>query len=999
MNEPSHPDVATVDLLPQPKPDPRRERFAAAWEQALRGGIPPRIDDFLAEVSAAERDALRRQLEHIDDKYRAAGTIEFRAPPGSTMTSAGTVDLPAADDGTVDAPAQPAPDKTQQFSVSAGPPVVAAAAVHELPNVAGYQILGVLGRGAMGVVYKARQRGLQRLVALKMILAGGHASPGDVARFRSEAEAVGQLQHPNIVQVYEVGDADGCPFFSLEFVDGGSLHRKIAGEPQPILPAAHLVQLLARAMDAAHQKGIVHRDLKPGNVMLTQPRPAGSASTSGGVSLSEPLYGVPKIADFGLAKRLEDESGQTRSGTILGTPSYMAPEQAEGRSREVGPLADVYALGAILYELLTGRPPFRGATMWDTLDQVRHREPVPPAQLQPKVPRDLETICLKCLQKEAGRRYAGAGELADDLGRFLAGEPIRARPVGAVERGWRWCRRNPIVAALAAAVFVSLLAGVVVASFFAVQASSRADQLADEKVETERQRDKAVAQEKLAKKNEAEAIAQQKRAKENEDKAVAQKTRAELTKDAANRQREVAEAELKTMIDLVVARFKDTGKLTPEAVRNLRELLLLQGAQSLGKIADIAAKNADFVEQEPGLAQRAHAKALFEIAKLYRDANDNAKALDCYRHGAALLAELARDPAGGDKARGNLAVAHLVVGDMIIHMQGPPQDAQKEYLQAVAAWQLVLDQPRGKDYPPLEVRKRIADLQSKLAVVAKRLGDPAQAKEHYLANLAYYRHLPRDRRQEPIRLLTQAGLYLSLADVSWRLGDEAAMAEYQDKCLAVRRFHLDVAGHRPSVRQTLAGAYDTCGDGWLRLGKLDKARDYYLQARQLLTALAEDDPNLELYKGLLSNNHYRLGTVELLTGNRRRAAAHFRAALELCLYLARKNPDQAFVLAPLARCGEHEKSAAMADRLAKAGAGNPEALLPLGCCYALCAEAVGAGHPLFEGYVRKALDTLGQATPETFKDVRTIETDPELAVLRELQGYRDLVARLRKQGG
>jgi tetratricopeptide (TPR) repeat protein len=308
------------------------------------------------------------------------------------------------------------------------------------PKVAGHEILAELGRGGMGVVYKARQTGLNRLVALKMLLAGGHAGPEQLARFHTEAQAVARLVHANIVQIYEVGEQEGLPYFSLELVDGGSLAQKIAKKPQPAEEAARLVECLAGAMAYAHRHGIIHRDLKPPNVLLT-------------------VDGIPKITDFGLAKHLEGDSSQTKSGTLMGTPSYMAPEQARGEVRELGALVDVYSLGAILYELLTGRPPFLAATVLDTLEQVRSQEPVPPSRFQPKVPRDLETICLKCLQKEARNRYASAETLTDDLRRFLAGEPILARPVSAPVRLWRWCRRNPRVATLSAAV-VALLGAV-----------------------------------------------------------------------------------------------------------------------------------------------------------------------------------------------------------------------------------------------------------------------------------------------------------------------------------------------------------------------------------------------------------------------------------------------------------------------------------------------------------------------------------------------------------
>ena len=310
-------------------------------------------------------------------------------------------------------------------------------------TVARYEILEEIGRGGMGVVYRAVQVDLKRLVALKMILAGSSAGAREQARFLIEAEAVARLQHLNIVQIYEVGEQDGCLFLALELVDGLSLETKFAGRPRPPREAGQLVETLARAIHAAHQQGIIHRDLKPSNVLLTG-------------------EGVAKITDFGLAKMLDAGESQTSSDAFLGTPCYMAPEQAAGRSREIGPGTDVYALGAVLYELLTGRPPFLGSSPMDTALKVLQNEVVPPSRRQPKTPRDLETICLKCLHKEAGRRYASAKDLADDLERFLAYKPIQARPVSAAERLLKGMRRRPAITALvvvSVAAVLSLGAG------------------------------------------------------------------------------------------------------------------------------------------------------------------------------------------------------------------------------------------------------------------------------------------------------------------------------------------------------------------------------------------------------------------------------------------------------------------------------------------------------------------------------------------------------------
>jgi serine/threonine-protein kinase len=307
----------------------------------------------------------------------------------------------------------------------------------DLPHIGGYEVQEMLGRGGMGVVYKAWHLRLNRPVALKMLLAGAYALPEELERFLREAETVAGLRHANIVQVHEAGEVDGRPYYTMEFVEGGSLAQKMAGTPQQPREAAALVALVADAVHAAHQRGIVHRDLKPGNILLS-------------------ADGTPKLTDFGLARRMEGTAGLTLSGVPIGTPSYMASEQALGQAHIVGPATDTYALGAILYEMLTGRPPFRAATAAETLQQVIAQDPVPPSRLNTVVPRDLETICLKCLEKDPRRRYASAAALAEDLQRFLRDEPITARPIGPSERLLLWTVRHPTGAALVATALALL---------------------------------------------------------------------------------------------------------------------------------------------------------------------------------------------------------------------------------------------------------------------------------------------------------------------------------------------------------------------------------------------------------------------------------------------------------------------------------------------------------------------------------------------------------------
>jgi tetratricopeptide (TPR) repeat protein len=367
----------------------------------------------------------------------------------------------------------------------------------------------------MGVVYKARQRSLNRIVALKMIKTGELANDGEIERFRMEAEAAAGLDHPHIVPVYEVGQQQGRHYFSMGYVEGESLAQRLKDGPLSPREAAELVKTIAEAVDYAHSQGIIHRDLKPSNVLLevksqesrvesrtgskivqspesrvpSQTGSTGTSSASG--SRLSTLDSRPRITDFGLAKQIASDSGLTATGQVMGTPSYMPPEQAAGRAERVDVRSDVYALGAILYCALVGRPPFQAANAVETIKQVMHRDPVAPRALNPAVDRDLETICLKCLEKDAARRYATAAAMAADLGSWLENRPIAARAVGRVGRAWRWCRRNRAVASMTAAIALSLVLGTLVSTSFALVAQWRASSEAEARLLADDERKKA----------------------------------------------------------------------------------------------------------------------------------------------------------------------------------------------------------------------------------------------------------------------------------------------------------------------------------------------------------------------------------------------------------------------------------------------------------------------------------------------------------------------------
>lgn len=443
--------------------DPRFEAVLVEYLRQIDKGEHVDQAQFIAE-HADFADALR-------DYFETAGQIErMAAPIEKTLDS--------------DSPSE-----------AAAPPL------EVIRYFGDYELLEEIARGGMGVVYKARQVKLNRIVAVKMILSGHLASEGDVKRFYTEAEAAANLEHPNIVPIYEVGEHNGQHYFSMGYIEGESLSQKLADGPLPPQEAANIVEQVAHAIDYAHQRGVLHRDLKPANVLIDSDS-------------------QPHVTDFGLAKRVESDSDLTRTGQVLGTPSFMPPEQAAGRLDVVGPVADVYSLGAILYTLLAGRPPFQSANVLDTLKQVVEREPVSPRQLNPAASRDLETICLKCLEKSVARRYATAGELAAELRRFLNDEPIHARPISRTARFWKWCRRNPVVSALSAVCLVAVIVGLIGVTTQWLRAEEEADRANREAEEKSR----ALVAETRAL---AKAVTEEQRAKEGEQRAKEAQQRAE----------------------------------------------------------------------------------------------------------------------------------------------------------------------------------------------------------------------------------------------------------------------------------------------------------------------------------------------------------------------------------------------------------------------------------------------------------------------------------------
>ena len=437
------------------------------FEDLCKSDANPRIEDFLDEIASSLRPTLLRELIQIEISYcRARSDVPWadeyreRFPKDVDVVEAAlrAAQVVPSRDGVHPFESEPSPPIPSSGEPTLPEPGSALPTPHDFPVEFGdYVLTDEIARGGMGVVYKAQQKSLNRTVALKMILAGNFATLEAVARFRTEAEAAANLDHPGIVPVFEVGEFQGQQFFSMGFVPGQSLQHKIKDGPLPPRAAATLMCAVANAVEYAHEQGIIHRDLKPSNILLDH-------------------GGQPKVTDFGLAKQTQVERTLTNTGQILGTPSYMPPEQAGGAT-EINRTSDVYSLGATLYCLLTGHPPFQAANLVETLRQVAEEQPSPPRSVNPAIPLDLETICLKCLEKKQASRYATAIELADDLQRYLRDEPIVARRVGRIERGWRWIKRHPARAGVGALAFLLSLTtvGLLVAYLYQSELSESLD--------------------------------------------------------------------------------------------------------------------------------------------------------------------------------------------------------------------------------------------------------------------------------------------------------------------------------------------------------------------------------------------------------------------------------------------------------------------------------------------------------------------------------------------
>jgi tetratricopeptide (TPR) repeat protein/tRNA A-37 threonylcarbamoyl transferase component Bud32 len=725
------------------------------------------------------------------------------------------------------------------------------------PSLPGYEVMGELGRGGMGVVYEARHQALGRHVALKMLR---YDDDGEVARsrFRREAEAVARLQHPNVVQIFEVGEHERRPYLALEFVEGGSLAQRIAGRPEPTRAAALLVAVLARAIDHAHKQGIVHRDLKPANVLLTRD-------------------GTPKITDFGLARHLDSSVDQTKSGTIVGTASYMAPEQASGKANQAGPAADVYALGAILYELLTGRPPFQAETPMAIVLQVLHVEPVPPRRLQPGIPRDLETICLKCLQKDARKRYASAQDLAEDLQRFLGGTPIQARPTPSWERAWKWARREP-----KAAVLGALVVGVTIAAFAGITWQLQ---------RTEEQRQNAETQGQNAETQRLAAETARGKAVELARSEAEAKQEAEQNARAAVRNAAEAVAqrdEARKVVDKFCTQVSESPEMKAKATEGLRTKLLETAADFYRRRAD--------QEGNDLLGRTKRAEALHRLADIYKHTERVQEAETVYREVLVVWQQLAAAQPHNSKYRNNIASVYNGLG-LLWSSRDQLDKALENYRLAEEVFlKLVADYPDD-----LENHLNLATVRRNLGNLYERTGRTREAEASQRDAVKVLRKIVANKPEVPLYRFHLATAYYDLGSV-YQATSRAKQAEqsYRDAVAEVKRLVTEKP-EAHEYRHHLAASYHSLGLLYQDAGQTKQAEQAYLQARAESVKLAGGYPAIVKYQEGLATAEYTLG--KLYADKQPRAAEeYYKRALTIRQRLTAAHPDRPSFQNRLASC-------------------------------------------------------------------------------------------------
>lgn len=863
-------------------------RELVALEAALRweSGETLAVDDLLDRYSSIFPEA--------DDRHALRSEIER-----AIATDGGHLDRTASEDDAETSPAGRRP----------------------LPQLDGFVLDSELGRGGMGVVYLARETALNREVAIKMLRAEVDAGSAYLERFEKEARAVAELNDSRFVQIHALAESDSGPYMVLEYIAGGSLEQFRRGRPQAVRFAAEIVETLARAMQKAHDAGLVHRDLKPHNVLLT---PDGS----------------PKITDFGLVKRWNAEAASdTRQGSLLGTVSYMSPEQSLG-AENVGPEADIFALGGILYCLLTGRPAFLAATEFDTLTQLRTQDPVPPTRMRSDIPKDLETICLKCLEKDPAKRYESSQRLAEDIHRFLSGRPIEARPVSAAEHGWRWAKRNPWVAGLATSLATLLLVSTVLGWILlawerdAREEAERQTQLADDATEAEQE---------------------------------------------ATREAEDFRDEAQDMYRTIVGPIDDIlegSKVDPDTRR---------------AINDLAIKNfADVVKHERArtspVARRDQARGYQNLGHINRELGRMNDARKEFQRAYDITKKLCEDLPQEPVHLRNLAAITNEVADF--YKVAQPERARKLYQEALELrerWAAMRPERH-------EAKQSVAQSHMLLGRQAERMEEPTKAIEQYRMALEVFAALPEefqartDVNREIAETLTRQGnAYFEQGD------DERALPRLEQAVL--RREEALKRNVSLVTRHDLCHARLTLGDFHIvRRRDAKAAWKYYADVLREFQQMYEESQTEFQTRRDLAAIEYRVGvTLELAEANQITldaagdADTHFANSCRLREELAKIDPTRlqpkiALALA-LARCRRFVEAEKLANQLAARGPRNAALLSKAASVFAVCSKADDTS--LADRCRSKALDALERSVNAGWKNWHSLQDDPDFEPLRD----------------
>jgi tetratricopeptide (TPR) repeat protein/tRNA A-37 threonylcarbamoyl transferase component Bud32 len=948
----------------------RLQQVRAEIERDLAQGITFSEADWLKRYPELEPDLgvmLREMIvrgmtgvaaSSVVDTVGASETTDIPPSPSSEAAPAETIAssrLPGPSGTSLTAPAIEA-DPTSGVAQAAG---TKRQKVHYFGD---YETVSILGQGGMGVVYKARQLSLNRLVALKMIRNAEFASEDQVRRFQNEAESVATLDHPGIVPIYEVGTYEDQRYFSMKLVEGQGLDKKLGELARDPRAAARIVAEVADAVNHAHQRGILHRDLKPANILVDG-------------------QGHAHVTDFGLAKRIEDDAGLTVSGAIMGTPSYMAPEQAAGRLSLITTVSDVYGLGAILYAALTGRAPFASDSVMNTLDQVRNSQPQPPTRVNAKLPRDLEVICLKCLEKDPRHRFTSAQAVADDLHRWLRGEPIAARPVGPIVRLRMWAKRKPALAGLSAALIIASIAGVIGVTWQWSEAVSQRNL-------AQRARDEAVRQEQTARKAESDARDARDQAVASEKKAVSARAQAEQNAQIAGMQATLA---LNTIQDLVSQVQKG---IQGPGLYDLKTALLDSALKRIDGVAGIYEKSTS--------KEATTAAALMELGKIYRQLGQTKKALSAYQKCLEITKERVKIKNYSDPSRQNLANTYFELAFCSEELNRDMKAALSYNQDGLKLYEGIFQKPKLDDFPldRKVVRAGLAEAYTRVGVTQYRMGELRAALENYRKAHNLRRELVDEVKDNPRLKQDLSYSLMALAETNFRLGDRALADDFYRQVVEQREAMAKLKPNDlPSLKE-LGDVYYMIGEFKLRCGDLAAARLNLENSLDRRKHLVEREPRNVVFGRDLGLILYRLGNLADLEKNADLARRQYAESLKIREDLAKiseaNDRRQTELMLALAHAGQTVKALELADRFSAGPNVDREQRIFLAACYAQVARATPADKAeQVQTALVKAVGAVRTAVGEGFRDRVYLETEPDLEPIRNRDDFKQVLGEIR----